>query len=209
MPDRMARCRRRFASALVASMTAAAPVAGAATLPAFTEAGPYGDPLLLAPAPIRSNATLLGPIRFVDRPASGRPIPTRVDPTKVFPRFSNSPTAATTGGDDDGDEDEDPRPSRPGTLPRSFVRTPDPSPSLRNRSLGPHLVPDAEFPLNERASLGVIGQAGRLDGRISQSVTVPIAARATPPSGPKIGPAAGPKTRELGLGLSLEYRFGQ
>ena len=211
MPLARAVDRRALWPTALAALMAVAPVrapAIAGAVPSFLQAGPYGDAILLAPTPLGPVGHVppgTGPVSIagtwpIER---GRPFP---GPTKIFSLRSVSGAAVSTAADDD--DDDEPHPSRPGTLPKGFTKLPDPTPYLRNRSLGPHLVPDAEYPLTDRTTLGLIGQLDRLDGKIGQSVVIPSNSRLAPATGLRAGVSPASRSKDLGLGLSLEYKFG-
>jgi hypothetical protein len=77
------------------------------------------------------------------------------------------------------------QPTRPGSLAREAVD----SPFGKSGLINPHAKPDLELELSRRATLGLFGEAGRIEPTdIRNHAVKPL--------------------RELGAGVTLQYRFG-
>ena len=187
---------------------AGATLAETVSIPSMVAAGPFGDPLLLLP-----NASGLPRLPLVrsDR-APGSRSASRPSLTAVQGTGGGTKSMPARDLDEDDDEEED-APTRPGRLPTSFPKLPDPSPLAKRRSLGPHLSPDLSYDATDRASFGVIGNSARLDGRTTSSFTSPTASSrlgaSTIGAKASAAPTSASKSRDVGLGLSFQYRFGQ
>jgi hypothetical protein len=81
------------------------------------------------------------------------------------------------------------QPARPGTLP---ARDPAEATSPFGRSglLEIGRTPDLELPVSKRATIGVFGEANRIEPTDIRNSTVRT-------------------TRDLGAGVTLQYRFGE
>lgn len=80
----------------------------------------------------------------------------------------------------------------PGTFRPEPVAIPDPTPMIeKRRALGPHLSPDAEVRMGRSMSMGVFGGVEGVDLRNSTGMIPSI------------------RARDVGAGLTLQYRFGQ
>ena len=159
------------------------------SVPVFAREGPYGEPLQLVPPRhplgVTTEAPGIADLSPVPRAATSADLSGRLPDAKSLPIQAppvRPGTAATGEGDD--------APVRPGTLGRDYVTIPAPIPNLRNRSLGPHLSPDAEFDVTSRTSMGVLGRADRLDVR------------------PGAGIVPSVRARDLGAGVVLQYKLG-
>ena len=170
---------------------------------AFLQQGPYGDPLALAPyahalpreAGSRVGSTLSGA-------ASGRAERMTLPRTKP----------GKAGSAEEEDDDDEDAPTRPGALNRGFARLPNPTPFLRNRSIGPHLSPSAEYQLSDRAAVGLIGPVERLDSRVAPTTVRPGVARpsTSAPASRTGSISTSSRGRDVGgWGLSLDYKLGQ
>lgn len=207
VPATFRRSLAAMALAISSGSTASA-ISDGVRPPSITRAGPYGDPLLLEPS--TSALPRWSPDQHGRMKAGGGALsPERSANMPRSPRAASSGGTGATRPADDDDDDED-VPTRPGTLPTAFPKLPDPAPFAKRRSLGPHLAPDLSYQADERASLGLIGNTSRLDGRTTPSFVLPTSGRsATSGQLPKASslPSSASK-RDVGLGLSFEYRFG-
>ncbi len=115
---------------------------------------------------------------------------------------ASRPTKKTEEDDDEDDDEEAPR--KPGTLSRGYVTVPDPTPFLKRSgpALGPHLEPMREFDITDRTSIGVIGQADRMETRLG-GTNATKGAVAIGPTG-----ATNNRARDMGVGLSLQFKLG-
>ena len=156
------------------------------SLPVFALEAPYGEPWLLTPSqhPLGSEtpAPAIAGLSPAARAAMGQ------DPSGRSPEVRSRPVQPPPArrGRTETAHDGDP----PGTLSRDYVKIPSPIPNIRNRSLGPHLSPDAEFDVTSRTSMGVLGRADRLDVR------------------PGVGIVPSVRARDLGAGVVLQYKLG-
>lgn len=183
---------------LVVSIVASAAADDVVIPPAFTRLGASGTSFGSAALPRLPGKPVT--------PQGTAPFSPEAASFKTNRAFAMPAGSRARSRDEDDDDDED-VPSKPGRLSTSFAKVPGPAPFLRNRSLGPHLVPDAQFDLNDKTSLGVITPATS-DGKTK----LPLGTLATPapfsPVGRSTASHAIQKSKDLGFGLSLEYRFG-
>ena len=171
--------------------------------PAFVVAGPYGSPLAMSvPATLPLVPDLVPLLPKQRREDAGS-----TPPSSRVQLPSAQKSGPKKDDDDDDDDDETKIPPRPGTLPTSFVKIPSPTPYLKNHSMGPHLRPDAEFDLNERTSLGILGQMDGLRSTNLMSILNRVQPTTTTAGKTPTTPAL--RSRDLGFGAALEFKLGQ
>lgn len=171
--------------------------------PSLTRAGPYGSPLAFAPE-LRAAATPL-----LSDYAPGLPDPTGVglgesgplgrDPRGSRPLTPATSTVARLPGEVAGGGEAGEGPPIPGMLGRSPTQIPgvgrvlpgQEGPPLKSGVVAPHVKPDFAVPVGKDTSVGLFSEVGRLEleGRN--------------------GPVPSVKARDVGAGLTLQYRFGQ
>lgn len=119
------------------------------------------------------------------------------------------PGDGTIEPDEDDDEDDD-RPIRPGTLTTNPVKIPTYDRRLQSRPVAPHLNPDVTYDLNSRTSIGVFSDGTQLDVKSGTALGSVLGLRgkdADSKAGSSVLP--GVKAKEIGAGITLQYRFGQ
>lgn len=165
-------------------------------VPSLLALGPYGSPLALSPPGL--------PDLSVFRAGAGLP-GIAVDPGHALLERERTgaavpPAAAVGGVAVSGDpnlwldeRDNDLPAARPGALGRGRVKPPDPVPDQTGKAhrSPTALVPDYEIPIGPRASVGGFGEIGRLQ------------------IDPQAGLLPGVKARDVGGGVTLQYRFGE
>ena len=167
-------------------------------LPDMVLAGPYGDPLALAPLLHPLGAAPVS-VMAVDRNEMTLPVEGGPSPGASPPRTLLRPIGPTKLGEAGTrtvtEEDEAAAAAhRPGIL-LDFVKVPELVPVTKPRpGFGPHLTPDTEIPLGARTSMGLFGDVGSVEvGRTEvRGFNVPTL-----------------KAKEVGAGVSFQYRFGQ
>ena len=156
--------------------------------PAMTEFGPYGSPLAMTPA--YSVAAFQMP--WDDGP--GRAGASRA-PSASGTRLAIEPGSLPAGVpkttfQHDGEEE---LPDPPGTLSTMPTRVPG-LPLGKNAKSGivaPHTKPDLEMPLSRRTSIGMFGEVGQLELETRSGIVPTV------------------RAKEIGAGVTLQYRFGQ
>lgn len=159
------------------------------------------------------HPTLGTPTGFPIAPDFVPHIPRRAGATRAadstdLGRSIGTKTPTAPDQPDEDDDEDDPTPVKPGSLPTSFVKVPTPVPMLKNRSLGPHLKPDATYELNDRTTIGIISQ---LDGLRASTVMSTLGRAQLLPSSIRTTstPAHSMRSRDLGLGATLEFKLGR
>ncbi len=168
--------------------------------PTFTQVGPYGGPLVVKPPrhPAGSGATSL----LAATPAAFGNSTHRALGSSPERERPSSVSSALKPQDNEDDDDDDDVPRKPGTISRDHVKIPDATPNLKRArpTLGPHLTPLREFEITDRTSLGVFGQADRIETRFGSQAN---ASRSTTSQAPSV------RARDVGAGLTLQFKFGQ
>ena len=172
-------------------------------LPAFARLGPLGSISTTAVSVALPSLPDVAPI-LPEQSARPRSAPDPSD-LRVIPAAPKVPSlSALELSKEDDDEALLPR---PGTLSTRFVTMPNPMPYLKNHSLGPHLKPDAEFDLSDRASFGVMG---KLDGFGASDLTSFLGRTQPVASGAKASSAVpAMRSRDIGFGATLEIKLGE
>lgn len=118
-----------------------------------------------------------------------------------------SPAGTNTLGDDEEDDEDSPTSlTRPGGLQTSFVKLPNMTPQMKPRTtLGPHLHPDAEFDLGDRASIGILGIA---DGLRPSTISSALGRGFPGTYGAKAPASPNSRPRDIGIGATFEIKLG-
>lgn len=170
--------------------------AGAAE-PVFLKAGPFGDPFAVQSGQWVTKHRSSGEgLRLQSMPPEQGPSRAQAPIDGVASRSQSEAKPA--------DSEDEEAIQKPGRFSNALPILPNPAPFRQLRTMGPHLLPDLEYAVNERVNFGVLGQVDRLKG-----IVAPIIARTLPIAPTRATKATtGTRGRDAGFGLSLEMKIG-